>query len=40
MSAMIRRICVAVLLVLLTTVGAVIATAGVAGASADAYLNE
>jgi hypothetical protein len=40
MSAMIRRICVAVLLVLLTTAGAVVASPGAAGAAADAYVNE
>jgi hypothetical protein len=40
MTAMIRRIWVALLLALLTTVGAVVASAGPAGASADAYLNE
>jgi hypothetical protein len=37
---MIRRICVAVLLVLFTTLGAVVATAGAAAASQDALLNE
>jgi hypothetical protein len=44
LSAMIRRICVAVLLVLLTTGGAVVVSAGAAGAAAafagDALLNE
>jgi hypothetical protein len=37
---MIRRICVAVLLVLFTTLGAVVVSAGVAAAAADAYVNE
>jgi hypothetical protein len=40
MSAMIRKICVAVLLVLLTTGGAVVVSAGAAAAAADAYVNE
>lgn len=37
---MIRKICVAVLLVLLTTGGTVGVSAGAASAAADAYLNE
>jgi hypothetical protein len=40
MSAMVRRICIAVLLALLTTASVVVASAAAAGAAADAYVNE
>jgi hypothetical protein len=37
---MVRRICIAVLLALLATVGAVVVSPAAAGAAGDAYVNE